>query len=98
MMISFSCIAASVCFTAAVISVREGRYEAALVYLVLFVFNIVLAVLTERKINKRDTANAAAIMVLGETVLRLLKEFDDQKGGENNEVQFVSQEADTGRG
>lgn len=95
-MISLSCIAASVCFTAAVIAAREGRYEAALVYLVLFVFNIVLAVLRERKINQLVEAMHRTILAWAEAVLRLRKEFDEQKGGENNDVQSCEQEADTG--
>jgi hypothetical protein len=93
-MISLSCIAASVCFTAAVIAAREGRYEAALVYLVLFVFNTVLAVLTERKIKKLDTVRHATVFALGDAVIRLRKEFDDQKGGETDEMQSCEQEAD----
>lgn len=74
-MISLSCIAASVCFTAAVIAAREGRYEAALVYLVLFLFNTVLAVLKERKIKKLDTERHLNISELCNDMASLLEEL-----------------------
>lgn len=75
MMISLICIAASVLFTAAVIAAREGRYEAALVCLVLFVFNTVLAVLKEQKIKKRDTERHLNISELCNEMASLLEEL-----------------------
>lgn len=74
-MISLSCIAASVCFTVSVIAAREGRYEAALVYLVLFVFNTVLAVLKEQKIKKRDTERHMNVSELCNEIASLLEEL-----------------------
>lgn len=80
-MISLICVAASVLFTAAVIAAREGRYEEALVCLVLFVINTVLAALRERKNDQLVEAMHRTILAWAEAVIRLRKEFDDQKGG-----------------
>ena len=75
MMISLSCIAANVCLTAAVIAARESRYEAALVFFVLFVFATVYAGLTERKIKKRDTERHLNISELCNDMASLLEEL-----------------------
>lgn len=94
-MLSLSCIAASICFTAAVIAAREGRYDAALVLFVCFAVNTVVVCLAERRIRKLDISRRLATSELCNEIASLLKElYQQQKKGENDDVQSGEQEAD----
>lgn len=95
-MISFSCIAASVCFTVAVIAVREGRYEAALVFFVLFSASTMAAIFAEWENKRLNRANDMATRVMFDSVMLLKKVLDDKKGEDGSEMQSGEQEADTG--
>lgn len=93
-MISLCLIAASCCFTAAVIATRDGRYDAAAVFLVLFVLNTVVAVLNERRIKRLDMSRHIATIAMGDAVIRLKKELDEIKGGDCCEMQSGEPKAD----
>jgi hypothetical protein len=94
-MISLCLIAANCCFTAGVIAVREGRYDAAAVLLALFAVNLVAAILKERAFLKIDAIRHKFTVNLGEVVKRMVDSTDVKNGGESDEMQSCKQEADT---
>lgn len=91
---SLSTIAANCCFTAAVIAAREARYDACVVFVLLFVANVVVSCLNELKFVKADKARHIFTIKLGEAVCTLAKEKSN-KEKVDDEMQSCESKADT---
>lgn len=75
---TLSVIGANCCFTAAVIAVREGRYDAGVVLILLFAATAVISVLEERRDEKLVEVITKNVMALNKTLSWLLRR--DKKG------------------
>ena len=84
-MITLSTIAASVCFMAAAIAVRDGRYEAAVVFAILFLVDTFCSCLAEHRIMKADKSRHHFTILLGEAMARLVKEREEAAKKEEQE-------------
>lgn len=84
-MITLSTIAASICFMAAALAVRDGRYEAALVFAVLFLVDTFCSCLAEHRVMKADKSRHHFTILLGEAMTGLVKEREEAAKKEEQE-------------